>query len=131
VGLALFAAAACFVFLIVNGTLESRAYIREHRPLRPTGPFPVVGVGVFSGMVLVEALILWWFLTGTWFTPMKRALVALAATFSATAIFGATMHMHAPPHVTFHALWLLCLSFIAFVAVLLAAARSIGGVKRS
>ena len=127
----MFAAAACFVFLIVNGTLESRAYIREHRPLRPTGPFPVVGVAVFTVLVLIEALMLWWFLTGSWFTPMKRALVAFGATFSATAIFGATIHMHAPPHVTVHVLWLLCLSVVSVASILLAAARSIGSVKRS
>jgi hypothetical protein len=129
--LALFAAAASFVFLIVNGTLESRAYIRAHRSMRPLGPFPTVGVAVFSGLVLIEALALWRFLTGSWSTSLKRALVAFAATFGATAIFGVAVHMHAPPYVTFHVLWLLCLSVIALAAVLMALARSISRVERN
>jgi hypothetical protein len=118
-GLALLALVAYFVFLIVTGTVESRAYFREHRPFRPPGTFPMGAVVVSCGLLLVQAVALWWFVTGTWSTFRKRALVAFAACLGSAFILSLGMHVHAPPYVTYHFLWLLCAAALSLGLVVI------------
>jgi len=122
---ALLAMAAYFIYLLVTGTIESRAYFREHRPLRAQGAFPVAAVTVSSTALLVEALVLWRFLTSKWSSFRARTLVAFAVCFGGFGILMIGLHLHSPPYVTIHLLWLAGLVVLTLGLVLVSTAVSL------
>jgi hypothetical protein len=119
-GLAVLAAALCFVVLIIMGTTESRAYFREHRPQIPQGPYPVGPVAVSCAMVVIEAFAFWRLLTAGRSSLPIRALIAFGASFAGAFILGMNL-MHAPPRVSYHFLWLLCVAALALGTCLISA----------
>ena len=119
-GLFVGAAALCFVVLIITGTTESRAYFREHTPQIPQGSYPVGPVAVSSVMVVVEAFGLWGLLTAGRSSLPIRALIAFGASFAGAFILGMNL-MHAPPHVSYHFLWLLCVAALTLGTCLISA----------
>lgn len=124
-GFALLAVAACFIYLLVTGTIESRAYLREHRPSRGERAFPVTAVTVSSAALLVEALVLWRFLTSKWSSFRARTLVAFAVSFGGFGILMIGLHVHSPPYVTIHLLWLACLVVLTLGLVLVSTTVSL------
>ncbi len=120
VGLAILALAGCFVALIVTGTVESRAYFRKFGPPLPARPYPMGAVTFSCALLLVEAFVLWRMLIAAWSTLRVRALVACAASFVAALVVGMNL-MHAPPRVSYHFLWLLCVTALTLITFLVSA----------